>query len=114
MLGVRSVSWNVTVTGPDPKVSCDGLANYTSPCGPQYMVANAGDMPFGAIVGVTLPAGGAIDPPFLHARDGSQTTTPSECLIDDSRLVPSPPNLYEAQRSCRIGGRVGNPSCPGQ
>jgi hypothetical protein len=113
MLGARFVTWNVTVTGPEPKASCDGLANYTSPCGAQYMVANAGDMPFGAIVGVTLPTGASIDSPFLHAPDGSQTSTPSECLIEDSK-VASPPNLYEAQRACRIGGTVGNPACPAQ
>src|SRR5262249_55374638 len=79
MLGARFVSWNLIVTGPSSRSNCDGLVNYTSPCGPQYMVANAGDMPFGAIVGVALPGSLGIDRPILHAPDGSETNVASEC-----------------------------------
>jgi hypothetical protein len=114
MLGARSVSWNVTVTGPERRMSCDGLENYTSPCGPEYMVANAGDRPFGAIVGVKLPEGATVDPPSFRASDGSQTAIPSACLVEEPGAEPTPPNLWEAQRSCRLGGKAGNPGCPAQ
>jgi hypothetical protein len=112
MLGARFVSWNVTVNGPERKTSCDGPANYPSPCGPQYMVANARDMPFGAIVGVKLPSGASVDPPFLRAPDGTQTATPSECIVAVTGAGPSTPNLYEAQLSCRLHGTLNNPGCP--
>jgi hypothetical protein len=114
VLGVRFVNWNIAVTGPNPKSTCDGLRNYTSPCGPQYMVANAGDMPFGTVVGITLPGSSSIDPPFLYSPAGAQTAVPSHCLIDNSAPVPAVKNLYEAQLSCRIKGMTNNPTCPSQ
>jgi hypothetical protein len=112
LVGARTVSWNVTVTGPAKRQTCESGSQYQSPCGPQYMIANAGDRPLGAIVGVVLPNGDSIDAPFQYGMDGKPTTVPSLCAVAPARPPRALKNLYRAQLSCRLLGTAGNPACP--
>jgi hypothetical protein len=80
LLGARHVNWNVALTG-----------------GMTSLVAAAGELPAGALVGVTLPGGG---------RPGPDAST---MAIVENLGTPNPPNLYLAQRACRLSAV--SPSC---
>jgi hypothetical protein len=85
LLGARHVNWNVALTG-----------------GMTSLVASAGEMPAGALVGVTLPGGGNASPSGDTSNNGPK-------VIVENLGTPNPPNLYLAQRACRLSAV--SPSC---
>jgi hypothetical protein len=85
LLGARHVNWKVALTG-----------------GMTSLVAAAGEMPAGALVGVTLPGGGNASPSGDTSNNGPK-------VIVENLGTPNPPNLYLAQRACRLSAV--SPSC---
>ncbi|HXI57548.1 MAG TPA: hypothetical protein VNO55_15885, partial [Polyangia bacterium] len=85
LLGARHVNWSVALTG-----------------GMTSLVAAAGEMPAGALVDVTLPGGGKASP-------SGDTSNNGPMVIVENLGTPNPPNLYLAQRACRLSAL--SPSC---